>query len=978
MVLATPATVSQSAPVFPSTGSSAYTSKWKGNNTRRQHNKKPLLIYSFYKNKGHSIEACYTRQRILKNTAALTQSELSTMESPSQPSQEASTTPSLSLADLQDMVNQVHIPSSSASNTALSTVSGNSPTWLLHSACCNHMSSSPNVIPSHTPSSLPTIYTANDSSMHVSHQGTISTPNLSVSNVYHIPQLTHNLLSVGQLTELGFSLTFSSNGVVLQDPQTGQIIGTARKVERLFELISLHLPFSHLSAPTVSGTSPSSSLALWHSRLGHASISRVKELASMGLLGSVSIENFDCMPCQLGKQTALPVNNSVSHALSSFDLIHSNVWGPSPIATQGGSRYFVIFVDDFSRYTWIYLFKNRSELSQIYRDFTKMIETQFSKPIKVFRSDNAQEYKAHEFTDILHQSGTIPHSSCASTSQQNGRAERKLRHILDVVRAITLVATTPSSFWGEAALTAVYTINRCPSPIIKNQTPYGLLFGSSPSYDLLRVFGYVCFVLLHEHERNKLQSRSRLCCFLGYGIGKKGYRCYDHISKRLRVSRHVVFWEHKMFYKIPHVPKSPISSIDPVPDLFPEESPPTIPALTPSTSDLPSDEPSAPIIDVPYDTAPAMDPVGPSDSHALRRSHRVTTLPSHLRDFHCFSTLAYLQEPQSFCEASSNPLWQQAMKEELDALHKTGTWDLVYLPPGKSAIGCKWIYKIKTRSDGTVDRYKARLFARGFTQEYGIDYEETFAPVARLSSVRTLIVISAARRWPLFQMDVKNVFLNGELSEEVYMKLPPGYSQPPRFPNRVCQLRRALYGLKQAPRAWFEKFSSIISQHGFSGSSFDTTLFLRRSDHGTTILLLYVDDMIITGDDMQSIQDLKFFLGSQFEIKDLGPLNYFLGIEVSSSADGYYLTQAKYTSDLISRANITDSKIVDTPIEYNCRLNSHDGESLSDATLYRQLVGSLIYLTVTRPDISYAVHIVSQFMAAPRSPHYAAVLRILR
>ena len=218
------------------------------------------------------------------------------------------------------------------------------------------------------------------------------------------------------------------------------------------------------------------------------------------------------------------------------------------------------------------------------------------------------------------------------------------------------------------------------------------------------------------------------------------------------------------------------------------------------------------------------------------------------------------------------------MKDELDALHKTGTWDLVDLLSRKSVVGCKWVYKIKTRSDDIVDRYKDRLVARGFTQEYGIDYDETFAPVARLSSVMTIIVVSVARKWPLFHMDVKNTFLNGELSEEVYMKFPPGYSHHPGFPHRVFRLWRALYGLKQAPRAWFAKFSSTISQHDFSGSSFDTTLFLRRSGHGITILLLYVDDMIITSDDMQGIQDLKPFLGRQFEMKDLGPLNYFLDL----------------------------------------------------------------------------------------------------
>ena len=222
------------------------------------------------------------------------------------------------------MVNQVHLPSSSASNTTFSTISGTSPTWLLDSSRCNHMTYSPDVVPSHTSTSLPTIYTANGCPMHVSHLGNVSIPALSVSNVCQIPQLTHNLISIRQLTKLGFSLTFSFTSVVVHDSQTGQIVGTARKVRRLFELIFFHLPSSCLSASAVSGHS-TSSISLWHSHLGHAYISRVKQLVSRGLLGSVSNKSFDCMPCQFGKQTALPFNNNVSHAPSSFDLIHSDV-----------------------------------------------------------------------------------------------------------------------------------------------------------------------------------------------------------------------------------------------------------------------------------------------------------------------------------------------------------------------------------------------------------------------------------------------------------------------------------------------------------------------------------------------------------------------------------------------------------------------------------------------------------------------------
>ena len=227
------------------------------------------------------------------------------------------------------------------------------------------------------------------------------------------------------------------------------------------------------------------------------------------------------------------------------------------------------------------------------------------------------------------------------------------------------------------------------------------------------------------------------------------------------------------------------------------------------------------------------------------------------------------------------------MKEKLDALSKNHTWDLVTLPPRKSMVSCKWICKIKTSFNGSIERYKARLVAKGFTQEYRIDYEETFAPIARISSVRALLAVAAASKCDRFQIDVKNVFLNGDLSEEVYMQPPPSLSVES---NKVCRLQCGLYGLKQASRAWFAKFSSTIFRLGYSASPYDSALFLRRTNKSTILLFLYVDDTIITGDDFSGIQELKDFLNQQFEMKDLGHLNYFLGLEITHSTDGLYIT----------------------------------------------------------------------------------------
>ncbi|KAM3225581.1 hypothetical protein ACQJBY_058366 [Aegilops geniculata] len=315
------------------------------------------------------------------------------------------------------------------------------------------------------------------------------------------------------------------------------------------------------------------------------------------------------------------------------------------------------------------------------------------------------------------------------------------------------------------------------------------------------------------------------------------------------------------------------------------------------------------------------------------------------------------------------------MAEEIAALERTGTWDLVSLPPEVRPITCKWVYKVKTRSDGSLERHKARLVARGFQQEHGRDYDETFAPVAHMTTVHTLLAVASARHWSISQLDVKNAFLNGELREEVYMQPPPGYSVPD---GMVCRLRRSLYGLKQAPRAWFERFASVITAAGFSASAHDPALFIHLSPRGRTLLLLYVDDMIITGDDPEYIAFVKARLSEQFLMSDLGPLRYFLGTEVSSTSDGFFISQDKYIQDLLARAALTDERVVETPMELNLHLRATDGDPLPDPTRYRHLVGSLVYLAVTRPDISYPVHILSQFVSAPTSVHYSHLLRVLR
>lgn len=324
-------------------------------------------------------------------------------------------------------------------------------------------------------------------------------------------------------------------------------------------------------------------------------------------------------------------------------------------------------------------------------------------------------------------------------------------------------------------------------------------------------------------------------------------------------------------------------------------------------------------------------------------------------------------EPNSFAEAVKDKKWREAMQQEIHALENNGTWIIEPLPVGKRAIGCKWVFKIKYQADGTVERYKARLVILGNKQVEGIDYKETFAPVAKLVTVRTFLAVAAARKWELHQMDVHNAFLHGDLNEEVYMRMPPGFHSQQR--GMVCRLRKSLYGLRQAPRCWFAKLAAVLKNYGFSQSYSDYSLFTLRQHERQIHVLVYVDDIIVTGNDHAAIQNFKTYLSDCFHMKDLGVLKYFLGIEVARGPDGIFLCQRKYALDIITETGLLGAKPVSFPLEQNHNLALTDGPFLDDPERYRRLVGRLIYLSATRPELSYAVHVLAQFMQQPREAH---------
>jgi hypothetical protein len=291
-------------------------------------------------------------------------------------------------------------------------------------------------------------------------------------------------------------------------------------------------------------------------------------------------------------------------------------------------------------------------------------------------------------------------------------------------------------------------------------------------------------------------------------------------------------------------------------------------------------------------------------------------------------------------------------------------------------VSSKWLFKIKHVAERSIEKYKERFVALGFSQKEGIDYEETFTLVARYTSIITIIALAAKMKWNLYQMDVKTTFLNGVIEEKVYIEQPQGFEVEDRK-SHVCKLKKALYGLKQDPRAWYGQIDSFLTSLGFTKSKEDSNLYFKVMNDEPVILLLYVDDLFLTGEE-KLITECKKRLSSKFEMKDLGLMHYLLGLEVWQSPERIFLNQGKYAVEILKRFDMLDCKSMNTPMEAKLKLLVDTLSELIDATLYRQIIGSLMYLMNTRPDICFFVNTLSQFLVEPRHVHLVAAKHVMR
>jgi transposase InsO family protein len=847
---------------------------------------------------------------------------------------------------------------------------------------------------------------------------------VTLRDVLHAPDMALTIVSISRITKAGYVVAFEGNACRIDNKQ-GKTIGVVRATENGLYKVD--------HTETAGAAIEALPLAALHRRLGHIAPDAIRTLVQRGTITGLSITDNTplsvCDSCEHAKtmRKVIRKEREAPRAEAFGEEIHSDVWGPSPTNSLGGRRYYVTFTDDYTRHTRTHILRTKDETFAAYKSFAAWAKTQHGVSIKRFRSDRGGEFTGHDFDLFLREQGTERRLTTHDTPQHNGIAESLNRRLVERVRAVLHCSGLPKTLWAEAIQFATWLKNRTSTRVIGDTTPYELLHGEKPNLAGLPEWGQRVWV--HSASGSKLDARAVEGRWVGYDTDSThAHRIYWAGKNSVSVERNVKFVPtvasavRIAFPLLPEGEPTATESASQQADASPSTASDTtkVNPSTPSPSRTPVPTPTRPGLVTRAMARAASKASSSPDATAYANAFNIPGSPiaaklqgepngecpapnssdnppadcvfhAQLDPYIAAAILNAEDDPKTLREARSRsdwPRWKDAMDREMETLAKAETWTTVSRPPHTNVVGSKWVFRIKRKSDGSIDKYKARLVAKGFTQIYGIDYFDTYSPVARIASFRVIFALAARFDWDIESFDFNGAYLNGTLDDDeaIYMQEPPGYESEGNGAF-VKRLLKALYGLKQAGRKWYDALRRILIELGFCVSDADPGVFYARVGQHIIIIAIHVDDCAITGSSKKLIESYKHKLNEKYPLTDLGPISWLLGIKVTRNREARMisLSQTSYIESIASRFNLTDAKPAPTPMVPGITYSKMDAPSDPTALArmnsipYREAVGSLMYASVaTRPDITFAVSTLSQFLEHPGEAHWDAVKRVLR
>lgn len=917
--------------------------------------------------------------------------------------------------------------------------------WILDSGCTTHLCGDKQLFKSFNGETNGRINLANQASSEIKGKGTVNLlisngnqlRSVDFSNTLFVPDLRSNLVSVAKITNKDHEVLFRKDLAVIMD-MIGNVKFVAERRGNLY-----YLQEGNEEAGIVEDKA-SSEFLMWHCRMGHLNANDLVQVINQNTTSKATPEQLTCLSkcevCLRGKMTRLPFLASERQSEEILEIVHTDIVGPFRTQSVNGAKYFITFIDDRSRWCEVYFLKQKSGALEAFKMYQTQVERVTGKKIKYLQSDNGKEYCNAEMDTFLRNQGIQRRLSVVRTPQQNGVAERFNRTLVEMARCLLLQSNLSDMFWADAVATACHLRNRCPSRSINGDTPYQRWFNRDKmSLNYLRAFGSTVYVLDKDPAKGKLSDRSMKGIFIGYPRETKGYRIWLPESRRFIVARDVKFIEDNVTtilkdQKIKQLIVNDFENKDkPWVELITglgnnNETETPVEITEENLEDNEENENSSGILSSIYETPrresreeTKEERRGPGRPKLIKTGLRGRPRKLFSKANNCefkerigcdlneddninmFAGVAEVQLNDAMNSPESSD-WKRAIQSEVMSLLKNDTWDIVKLSDSQSVVGSRMILTNKFESDGLIEKRKARIVAKGYSQKYGIDYNQTFAPVARMESMRLLFGLSAELNLEVRQFDVVTAYLNGTLDETVFMEIPDMLHQALKWiiddsqvseelkvkamkmlkcieeGGDVCKLKKALYGLKQAARQWHEKLSSKLESIGLKSTKAESCMYYAKRGKDILLLLIYVDDFLIASSDICWIDEIKCKLQDDFEIKDLGAAKQCLGLEINQTDQYIFINQSRYIINLLKKYEMYECNPVKTPGELqNKKVNNSIENEEIDNGFYREIIGALMYLVVgTRPDIANTVSRLAQFVNKPCKQNWLGVKRILR